>query len=535
MTKRTAHLVLLLAALTACQGSILSNTNANGSADKELQDQDISYSRLSLRRLTRTEIKNTLIDLTGIDIGQDIDLLPSEAFDPFDNDAESQRASSALVEGIRILAQRLSIQILDNPDSKQKVVGCEPAATDDETCFRQFIADFGSLVLRRSVSDAEIQEYLVLLDYARSSNDFYVAVNLALEALFQQMEFVYRVEIGEPVSSKPGTFRLNGFEIATRLSYLIWGSAPDSELLETAAAGKLDTADQIRAQAERMLGDEKSKRNLQNFHAMWLGYADTVMMPELEQSMLEESNALINRVVFDEQRPWTDLVTLQETWIDAPLAEHYGLAYDSSDSRAWISTAGSKRAGILGQGTFLSVGGRGEDTSIVHRGIEIRERLLCSEVPPPPPNFDVDNVPPPAENECKKDHLMAHATGGCAGCHSQIDPIGYGLEQFGGFGQYREAEASKPQCAIDGQGELMSYGNFNGPAELGQLLAETPDFASCAVEQFSRFALGRALDDQDKSTHVQLVDAMGAQGGRLDQLILELVSQTAFRFRTTEF
>jgi hypothetical protein len=245
-------------------------------------------------------------------------------------------------------------------------------------------------------------------------------------------EFLYRVEIGRPVSGRPGLFRLTDHEVGTRLAYFIWGSTPDDALLDLADARGLSTPEAVRAAATRLLADPRARARVDRFHALWLGYHQLPHSADLTTAMRTETGALIDRVVFDERRPWTDVFTSGETYVDATLAELYGLPAPA-EGFAWTPyPAGTgERRGILAHGSFLSVAGKFGDTSPTQRGKLIRERLLCESIPPPPPNVNVDQPPESPTSTCKYDRYEAHrANGSCSGCHSQMDPVGSGSEQI---------------------------------------------------------------------------------------------------------
>jgi hypothetical protein len=288
---------------------------------------------------------------------------------------------------------------------------------------------------------------------------------------------------------------------------LLWGSTPDDVLLDDAEAGMLQIPEERLAVAERMLDDPRARDQMHRYHAMWLGYRGIPHGPELVAAFNAETQALIDRVVFEERLDYTALFTLDETWVDPFLAEHYGLP--SPDGEAgWVSYAETGRSGILGHGSVLAAFSKFTDTSPTQRGIFVRERLLCAETPPPPPEVDVDAVPgdPEDPNSCKEERYAVHReTASCAACHDLFDPIGLGLENYDIAGVFREHDDGKPDCIISGEGALPSVGSFSGPAELGQRLVESGMFEPCAIRQYLTFAYGRALTEAEESMHV---DAM---------------------------
>jgi hypothetical protein len=483
------------------------------------------------RRLTSVEYDNTVADLLGDTTRSGALSLPASVRNPFDNDYTLQVPSEALIDGAERLATDMADRLAADPVRRSQRVGCAPKSPSDEACFRQFVATFGRLALRRTLEGEEVNRFMALQAFAADAGDFYVGVDLAIRAMLQDPRFLYRIEMGAPDAGTPGIRALDGPELATRLSYLLWGSTPDVALLDAAESGQLASPDQVRAAAGRMLADPRAEPWVERFHALWLGYEDIALDPSLAVPMRAESDALVRRVVFDDRRAWHDLLQLDQTFIPDSLAQLYGLPLHGSQAPAWVSYGSSGRLGILSQGSFLALGIRFGDTSPTQRGLAVRNRLLCQDVPPPPPGVPTDQpVPPTPTSVCKVDRYQAHAAGGCAACHGLMDPVGFGLENYDSEGRFRTHDDGQPQCLISGQGNLQDGGAFQGPGGLGALLATSDAFHHCAAMQLYRFAMGRAqLDEID----VKDVDALAARltssEPRLDDLFLDLVSSNAFR------
>jgi hypothetical protein len=241
---------------------------------------------------------------------------------------------------------------------------------------------------------------------------------------------------------------------------------------------------------------------------------------------------LLDRVIFDEPQSYLNLFTFAESHLDATLADNYGLPRPDG-SEGWVSYADSGRAGILSHGSVLSAFSKFTDTSPTQRGIFVRTRLLCQEILPPPPSVAADKPPPASQTAvCKKDRYAAHRTSSsCAGCHSLTDGIGFGLEQYDIAGRFRAHDDGMPECSIDGQGELVGIGSFQGPKQLGALLVEHDLIAPCLVKQYVQFALGRKAD----ATEAGVLDALssGFASSQYDfaQLIEDYVASAEFARR----
>jgi hypothetical protein len=509
--------------LAACQGHIGENVaGAPGSVGVS-----------GMRRLTRGEHASTIRDLVG-DFAVDTSLLGEDARTPFDNDQATQKVSSTVVLAAESIADRVAARVVADPERRDAIVGCRPAGAGDAACFRAFIARFGLRALRRPLVEEEIQRFLELQAFAVEEGDFYVAVELALRALLQHPEFLYRIERGTPVPGRPDLYRLSSWEVASRLSYFIWGSTPDETLLALAAAGALADGPAIREAAARMLLDSRARERIQRFHELWLAYDKLPHAPELGGAMRAETRALVARVVLDEQRSWLDLLRAEETFVEGWLAEHYGLTAVESGA-AWVPYADSGRRGLLSHGTFLSLGGRFGTTSPTQRGKLVRELLLCEPVPPPPPDVDTNMPPGETTSPCKVDRYAAHASvGSCAACHQFLDPVGFGLERYDQAGRYRSHDDGLEECTISGEGALVPYGSFAGPAGLSELLIASGALERCLVKQVVRFAMGRQEQPADAAMLEALTARFRADAHRFDQLILAVVASDAFRHRAEE-
>jgi mono/diheme cytochrome c family protein len=280
----------------------------------------------------------------------------------------------------------------------------------------------------------------------------------------------------------------------------------------------------------RLLADPRARAQLARFHAMWLGYRALPHSAELTAAFAAETAALIERVVFEQRRDYLDLFRLNETYVDAMLANHYGLT-PPAQGRAWVPYGVGERAGILSHGSVLAAFSKFSDTSPTQRGIFIRTRLMCQTIGSPPANVMVDQPPSSEESPCKTQRYAAHAKGSCASCHGLIDPIGFGLERYDIAGKYREHDDGLPQCSIDGKGALPGLGEFSGPAQLAEKLIESKTLEECVVKQYLSFALGRAVGVRDTGALTALSRGFSAEGRSFEQLMLAFVESDAFALR----
>jgi hypothetical protein len=391
------------------------------------------------------------------------------------------------------------------------------------------IRSVGRRAFRRPLSSTEEAAFETLWSsgagFYESGDGFADGARVFLEALLQSPHFLYRVELA------PDGQRLSGYELASKLSFLLRNTGPDDALLDAADDGQLVTPSQRRALAQQMLSDGHAREQIQRFHAMWLGYRALPHPPELTRAFQRETSALLDRVVFDEPQSYLRLFDFGETYLDDMLADHYGLPRPDG-GEGWVAYGDTGRAGILGHGSVLSAFSKFTDTSPTQRGKFVRTRLLCQEIPRPPANVAADKPPSGMDAVCKYDRYEEHrASDACAGCHSQMDPIGFGLERFDVAGRYREHDDGLPECGIDGQGEVVGYGTFQGPAELGRLLLDQDLVQGCVVEQLGQYALGRVPTAADRPLLEALEASFAGSDYAFDQLLVEYVASEAFGLR----
>ncbi len=459
-------------------------------------DEPRAMGPVGLRRLTQSELHATLslaLDEDEATLRELIDRLPADSSTPFDNDVVTQTPSAPLVEGLLSIAETLSARLADDPDRMHAVWGCVPDGPSDEACLRSGVEKLGRRLLRRPLSADEVDAYASFIAAAEADDDFTVALALVLQSLLLDGEFLYRVEIGERVDED--LVRLRDDEVATRLAFLLWGQGPDDALLDRVAAGELSDATRLRDTVDSMIADVRTLRQVRRLHAMWLGYEDMPIGGPLGDSLRAETDALIERGLVE--RSWLSMFESESTWLDETLAEHYGIPLPGGQA-GWVEYPDLRRGGLMSHGTVLSLGKKFGDTSPTERGKAVWTRLLCQEIPPPPPEVD-SGIPPsggPA-NACKEQRYDMREQAECASCHVILDSIGFGLENYGPAGEWRVKEPDRPDCNISGEGELVGGEPFAGAAALGTLLVETGQLEGCFMQNVYQFAVGRSVSDED--------------------------------------
>ncbi len=485
------------------------------------------------RRLSRAELDNTLSTLLLDDASRARQILSEDEHSPYDNDYTLQLASAALIDSLESLGTDSATRATRN-EAFRNALPCAPSDDADADCFRSIAEYLLTRGFRRVVSDDEVGPYLELLDFASEevpgrSIDFYTAVELLIRSIVQDPEFLYRIEIGSPTQTE-NVVQLADFEVATRMSYLLWGDMPDEALFEQARSGALLDTDARRTSAERMLESPRAREQLQRFHAMWLGYRTIPHGADLAAAFARETNTLLDRVLFDEPQDYLNLFTMSETYLDDALAEHYGLP--APDGEDWIPYGDSGRRGILSHGSVLSAFSKFSDTSPTQRGILVRTRLMCDEVEAPPANVNTDEPPSAEDADCKVERYEQHrASAACANCHNALDPIGFGLENYDMAGRWREHDDGNEACSIAGVGSVEPYGEFSGPGELAQILVEQGEIDDCVMRQYLAFAVGRALQPDEAELAEALIASLRSDDRQLPRVLVDYVASAAFTLK----
>ncbi len=430
----------------------------------------------------------------------------------------------------------------DTP-SRRQIFVCKPAKADAELpCATRILSALARRAYRRPVTDADLQPLLAFYAEGRKAGGFDSGVEHALRLILSNPQFLFRFE-REPAGLAAGSvYRVSDVELASRLSFFLWSSIPDEELLNAAAEGKLKAPAELKRQVQRMLADPRSESLVTDFASQWLFLRnlravtpDPRLFPDfddnLRQSMRRETELFVDSIV-REDRSILDFLNADYTFLDERLARHYGIpnVYGSRFRRVKIEDPG--RRGLLGQGSILAVTSYTTRTSPVLRGKWILTNILGAPPPPPPPN-----TPPLKENAdggkpmSVREHMEQHrASPACSGCHAIMDPLGFALENFDAVGKWRIK--GEDGVSIDASGVLLDGVKVDGPVSLRDaLLARPEQFASTLAEKLLTFALGRGLDYNDAPA-VRKIAAQAAAGDyRFSSLILGIVQSTPFQMK----
>jgi cytochrome c5 len=430
----------------------------------------------------------------------------------------------------------------DTP-SREKIFVCKPAnASQEESCARKIISNLGRHAYRRPFTEADLKPLMAFYDSGRKQGTFDDGIEMAIRAMLVSPDFLFRVE-HDPPNAAPGTvFRVNDYELASRLSFFLWSSIPDDELLNLAAKNRLHDPEVLQAQVKRMLADEKSDALVSNFAGQWLYLRNLALVtpdpdefPEFDDTLraafLKETEMFFASILRD-NRPVTELLSANYSYLNERLAEHYGVkgVYGSQFRRVLLADA--DRGGLLGQGAILTVTSYPNRTSVVQRGKWVLENLLGTPPPPPPP--DVPALE--AHNKEGKQLTMRQqmeqhrANPTCAACHSRMDPIGFALENYDGVGKWRTTDAGSK---IDPSGKLPDGTTFQGPAGLKNLLLtkDKDEFLETFTEKLMTYALGRGLEYYDRPAMRAVIRDAEAHGNTIQAYINAIVKSQQFQMR----
>ena len=433
----------------------------------------------------------------------------------------------------------------DTP-SRRRIFVCEPASSaDEEACAARIVGTLARRAFHRPVTDEDVQDLLAFYREGRAEGDFRAGVRRALESILVDPEFLFRIERDPPGVTPATAYRLSDVELAARLSFFLWASIPDDELLEAAEAGRLRDPDVLEAQVRRMLADERAGTLVTSFAAQWLHLRrmrtvspDVNAFPafdeNLRDALVRETELFVGNQLQDD-RSVVELLTADYTFVDERLARHYRIPGVHGPRFRRVEWNDDRRRGLLGQGSILTVTSLATRTSPVVRGKWILENLLGTPPPPPPP--DVPELEEPAESgeaTSLRARLEAHrANPVCSGCHSRMDPLGFALENFDAVGQWRDADAGG--APIDTAGVLPDGAGFDGLPELRDILhGRRDEFVATVTEKLLTYALGRGVEHYDRPVIRAIVREAAEDDYRWSSIILGITRSLPFQLRRSE-
>jgi hypothetical protein len=456
-----------------------------------------------------------------------------------------KRGAEATVERVEIGGPYNAQGPSDTP-SRRRIFVCTPAGADPaDGCARKILGTVARRAYRRPITDQDLQKLLGFYRQGRAQDGFDAGIQSALERVLVDPQFLFRIEREPAVPAPGGVSRVSDVELASRLSFLLWSSIPDDELLEVAARGKLADGAVLEQQVRRMLADPRASALVSNFAAQWLYLRNVqAVAPDvntfpgfdgnLRDALLEETQLFVNSQL-REDRSVVELLTANYTFLNERLARHYGVPgiYGSHFRRVTITDP--NRFGLLGQGSILMVTSYATRTSPVVRGKWLLENILGAPPPSPPPN--VPSLPdagadgrPMSVRERMEQHRKDPI---CASCHAQMDPLGFALENYDAIGRWRTADET--HAAIDSTAMLADGRIVHGPVELrALLLAKREHFVMTVAQKLLTYALGRGLEAYDMPAVRRIVRDAERSDYRWSALILGITRSVPFQMRRSE-
>jgi mono/diheme cytochrome c family protein len=431
-----------------------------------------------------------------------------------------------------------------NSPSRERIFVCHPAAKgDEERCARQIVSTLATRAYRRPVGNEDLHPLMAVYNEARGKETFDGAIEMAVRRILVSPEFLFRME-HDPPSLSPGTpYRVSDLELASRLSFFLWGSIPDDELLQVASRGQLKDGAVLERQVQRMLNDQRVKGMIADFAGQWLWLRniplkspDPVAFPNfdanLQQAFARELELFTDSQI-REDHSVLDLLTADYTYVNERLANHYGISNVYGTHFRRVQLTQDERKGLLGKGGILMLTSYPDRTSPVQRGKWLLENILGAPPPPPPPGVGALKDNTPGAEMSMRQRMEAHrANPACSGCHKLMDPLGFAMENFDAVGHWRTtSEAGTP---VDASGELLDGTKVDGPVTLrNALLAHKEDFVGTVTSKLLTYALGRGVEYYDEPAIRKIVRDAAADNYRWSSLILGIVRSAPFQMRVT--
>jgi mono/diheme cytochrome c family protein len=471
--------------------------------------------------------------------------IPEDLFDPSVR-REPYRAVGGIpkLSFLRITGPlKGTASISTETESRRRVLICSPSSPADEACAKRIVSTLARRAYRHPVTEADLEAPMRRFRAAAMEGGFDSGIEMALRSILLSPEFLFRLEAQPPAVAPNTPYRLSDIDLASRLSFFIWSSIPDDTLLDLAAKGALHQPEVMQQQVTRMLADPKSQALVDNFAGQWLQVRNVrTHQPSPEtlfhfddnlRKALEEEMNLFFASIIRENHPVTDLLDANYTFLNERLAEHYGIpGIIGQDFRRVTLPADSVRAGLLGKGAILMSTSYPGRTSVVIRGKWILDNVFGTPPPPPPPNVPtLAEETDPRKVLPMREQMAAHRKNPvCAGCHSQMDQLGFALENFDAIGEWRDIYPSG--TPVDASGQLPDGSKFVGPVELRKVLREHSDqFVTTVTERLLTYALGRGLEAYDAPALRAIKRGAAPDNYRFASLIQQIVMSVPFTER----
>jgi len=551
----------------ACSGSISGNGNTQGSSTTPPSmtpntppgqnnppgmggvpstpaPTGVMASAAPMRRLNVDQYHNTVQDLLGLgDLATAATLPPDESISDerfITNTERPVQGSDA--DRYSDVAQAIATKAVM---SLPTLLGCDPSGANEATCVGSFIEKFGKRAYRRPLTAAEIGRSKALFMAGRTGADVANGVRLVVQGMLQSPSFLYLVEPA-PANAVGTIVAVDPWAMASRLSYFLLNSMPDDVLLGAAEANQLGTPDQIAQQATRLMTNPHFRDMVSNFHTQWLGLGelksadkDAMLFPtwndQLRAAMLEEPRRFVDWVMTAGDGKVDTLLSAPFSVLSGPLYDLYGVAKPATAAAdAWtkIDLDPKQRAGLLTQAGLMASLAKADRTSFIRRGKMVREAMLCTTIPDPPPGVDASESMIPANVDARERARLHRDKPECAACHALFDPLGFAFEEYDAIGRFRTMDAGK---AVDTSTDITNTttldGHVTNAIDLATKLAGSEEAKGCVARMWLRYGLGRMETGDDDATLKEVVGGFKTGGWKVTDLLTSLAKSDSFRYQ----
>jgi uncharacterized protein DUF1592/uncharacterized protein DUF1588/uncharacterized protein DUF1595/uncharacterized protein DUF1587/uncharacterized protein DUF1585 len=494
-----------------------------------------------LALLTRAQYDATISDLLGDDSQPSLSFPAENQVSGFNNNTEVHIANPLLVEQFMAAAEGIAARA--TAAQLGTLAPCTGTSTVERaSCGTSFVSSFGKRAFRRPLTGDEAQAFGTLFNGLNATRGYPAAVELTMQAILQSPQFLYRMDSARAATPETGAVALDSYQLAARLSYFLTGSMPDAELFRAADAGALSSSGEIELQARRLLETGRARAMVRDFNRQWLqldqlsGLARNVPSGVADVKGIgadyRESLQQFLDQVFWEQGDLRSLFLSPVTFVNARLGGVLGLPAPETGYAAVNDAPG--RVGLLSQPGLMAMLAHADQSGPIQRGVFVRQRILCLDVPPPPPGLN-PVAPDPDPSLTTRERFRVHtAAPACSFCHKLIDGTGFGFENYDQFGRYRTQENGLP---VDASGEMLATGEaavdgtYTGVLELSNRLALSPAVERCFSTNWYRYAMGRVETEADGCSLREVEQKFSASGGQLKELLIAVTLTEAFRYR----
>lgn len=502
------------------------------------------------RRLTRAEYNTSVATLLLDKTSPAVNLPPELLGNLFSNDSEQQPVSADLVSGYNTIAADIATRATQ-PATLAQLASCAASASTSsaqDACAKSFIQDFAGKAYRRPLAADEATALLTLEQAVTAGGTFTSGLGAVMEAVLQSPDFLYRIEFGVADPANPALRRPSGSEMATRLSFMLWGTGPDATLTTAAASGELLTADGVLKNAKRMLDDSRSHGVVKYFFDSLFPITsltdqarDTTLYPnfspQIGSYMRQETEMFLDNEIYTGTGTWPSILTANYTFLNGPLATYYGVAGITGTTFQKVQLDTSKRLGLLTQGSVMTGTTVTNSTNPVLRGSFIVNKLMCLNIglPSDPAILAQVKVPDEITGKTARERFSQHSLQAiCRGCHSLMDPVGFAFENYDAVGQYRTMDNGEP---IDASGKIPDVNGVVNPSvvggiEISKQLAQSETAQQCFAQHWMEYGYGRTLHGapEEQCAQEKVNTAFKASGYNVKQLMLDLTQTAAFLY-----